>query len=68
MSDGEHGEGRRERTGNTRVAVEAAIDFSKGANRDTWEVNRSKMSGSISPWRSGGFFIEERFSDTTEEI
>ena len=68
MSDGEHNEGRRRRTASTRVVVEAAIDFSKGANRDTWEAYRSKISGSISPWRRGGFFIEERFSDTTDEI
>jgi hypothetical protein len=68
MSNGESSEGRRVRTATTRVAVEAAIDFSKGANRDTWMVYRSKMSGSISPWRSGGFLIEERFSDTTDEI
>jgi hypothetical protein len=62
MDKGEHHGAQRGRTASTRVVVEAAIDFSKGANHDTWETYRSRMSRSISPWRKGGFFVEERFS------
>jgi len=65
MADEHHSGARRGRTASTRVAVEASIDFSKGANRVAWESYRSKMSGVVSPWRRGGFFVEERFSDET---
>lgn len=55
MSDGD----QRVRTASYRVVVEAAIDFSKEANRRTWESYRSSMSGSVAPWREGGFYAEE---------
>ena len=45
---------------NTRMVVEAAIDFSNGANREKWNTYRWRMSDNISPWRIGGFTIEER--------
>ncbi len=62
MHDEEHYGAQRGRTASTRAVVEAAIDFSKGANRDTWESYRSRMSSDVSPWRRGGFFVEERFA------
>ena len=65
MGDEHHPGARRGRTASTRVVVESAIDFSKGANRATWESYRSRMSGNVSPWRRGGFFLEERFSEET---
>jgi hypothetical protein len=71
MDDGDQQWVRRGRTANTNVVVEAAIDFSKGANRNTWEAYRSRESSSISPWRKGGFEVDERFSEgsgPTEEI
>jgi len=71
MDDGEQQWVRRGRTASTRVVVEAAIDFSKGANHDTWEAYRLRESSSISPWRKGGFDVDERFSEgsgPTEEI
>jgi hypothetical protein len=52
------------------MVVEAAIDVSNGANQTKWDSYRSKMSGRISPWRTGGFIVEERasseFSGPTE--
>jgi hypothetical protein len=42
------------------MVVEAAIDFSNGANREMWNAYRWRMSDNISPWRIGGFTIEER--------
>jgi hypothetical protein len=68
MIEGEHSQARKNRTASTRVVVEAAIDFSKGANTETWETYRATMAKNISPWRRGGFFVEERFADVTEEI
>jgi hypothetical protein len=58
MSEG----GQRVRTASYRLVVEAAIDFSKEANRRTWEGYRSSMSDSVSPWREGGFYAEEAAS------
>ena len=45
---------------NTRMVVEAAIDFSNGANREKWNTYRWRMSDNISPWRLGGFTVEDR--------
>ena len=59
MDDAEHAEVRRGRRASTRTVVEAAVDFSNGATPITWEAYRSRMSGNISPWRAGGFTIEE---------
>jgi hypothetical protein len=63
------------RTASYRVVVEAAIDFSKEANRRKWDGFRSSMSGSVSPWKAGGFYVEEVASsqfltetDPTERI
>jgi hypothetical protein len=69
MSDGDQGV----RTASHRVVVEAAIDFSKEANRSTWEIYRSSMSGSVAPWREGGFYAEEVassqfYTEPTERI
>jgi hypothetical protein len=41
------------------MVVEAAIDFSTGANRQMWKTYRWRMSDNISPWRIGGFIVEE---------
>ena len=48
------------RMASTRMVVEAAIDFSNGANRETWTSYRSRMSENIYPWRIGGFTVEDR--------
>jgi hypothetical protein len=45
---------------NTRMVVEAAIDFSNGANREMWNAYRWRLSDNISPWRLGGFTVEDR--------
>jgi hypothetical protein len=66
MDEERHDSSQRRRTASTRVVVEAAVNFSKGANHDTWEAYRSEESRSISPWRRGGFFIDERFSKGSE--
>jgi hypothetical protein len=42
------------------MVVEAAIDFSNGANREMWRTYRWRMSDNISPWGIGGFFVEEQ--------
>ena len=71
MDEGAYFRTKHRRTASTRVVVEAAVDFAKGANQITWEANRSKESSDISPWRTGGFFIDERFaqgSGETEDI
>ena len=60
MDDEEHTGVQRGRTARTRTVAEAAIDFSNGANREMWETYRWRMSDDISPWRMGGFIVEER--------
>jgi hypothetical protein len=42
------------------MVIEAAIDFSNGANREMWRSYRSRMSDNIFPWRIGGFTVEDR--------
>jgi hypothetical protein len=42
------------------MVVEAAIDFSNGANRETWTAYRWRMSDDISPWKMGGFNVGAR--------
>ena len=70
MDDQGNAEVQGGRTADTRMVVEAAIDVSNGANQTKWYSYRSKMSGRISPWRTGGFIVEERasseFSGPTE--
>jgi hypothetical protein len=53
------------RTANTRAAVEAAIDFSKGANREPWERYVSEMSGIIVSWRTGNLPTQQRATRET---
>ena len=60
MDDGEHTRVRERRTASPRMVVEAAIDFSNGANREMWNTYRWRMSDNISPWRTGGFIVEEQ--------
>jgi len=62
VGDRGHTEVQGGRSASTRMVVEAAIDVSNGANRTKWEAYRSKMSDKISPWRTGGFIVEERAS------
>jgi hypothetical protein len=60
LDDGEHTRVQERRMASTRMVVEAAIDFSNGANREMWETYRWRMSDNISPWRTGGFIVEEQ--------
>jgi hypothetical protein len=53
------------RTANTRAAVEAAIDFAKGANREPWERYVSEMSEIIVSWRTGSLPTQERATNET---
>ena len=60
MGDGEHAEVQSRRTASTRMVVEAAVDFSNGANREMWASYRSRMADNIYPWRIGGFLVDDR--------
>jgi hypothetical protein len=60
LDDTEHTRGQERRSATTRMVVEAAIDFSNGANREMWNTYRWRMSDNISPWRTGGFIVEEQ--------
>lgn len=73
MSDGKLNSPRRGQTASTGVAVEVAIDFSRGANQWTWAAYRLHMADNISPWREGGFYAEEVassqfYTEPTERI
>jgi len=48
----------RKRTASTRSLVEGAIDLSKGAKQESWEVYISRVSGSIVPWREGSVSLQ----------
>jgi hypothetical protein len=52
-------------TASTRAAVEAAIDSSKGSNREPWERYVSRMTGIIVPWRTGSLPIQKRSTRET---
>jgi hypothetical protein len=60
LDDGEHTGVQRGSKASTRIVVEAAIDFSNGANREMWKNYRWRMSDDISPWRMGGLIDEEQ--------
>jgi hypothetical protein len=55
------------RTANTRALVEAAVDFSKGSNREPWERYVSRMTGIIVPWRTGNLSIKQSSTRETSE-
>jgi hypothetical protein len=53
------------RTATTRAAVEAAIDFSKGANLESWDRYVSEMSGIIVSWRTESLPTQQRSTRET---
>ena len=60
MDDREHTGVESGLPARTSMVVEAAIDFSNGANREMWKTYRWRMSDNISPWKTGGYIVESR--------